>query len=146
MWGAPAEVRIRVGAEAGVTTVAHDVPAVSVGDGTPIVGTPNLVVIEASARRANFWDALRTSFIVTVDSSSPLTNGMYTIPFTAISWTSEDGSIPSGRFNGTSGQVILESTRAFYMVSDRHTFIYDNLEIVPHGTYTGSVTYTVMIP
>jgi len=146
MWGAPAEVRIRVGSESSITTVAHDVPAINVGDGTPIVGTPNLVVIEASARRANFWDALRTNFIVTVDSSSPLSSGVHTIPFTTISWTSEDGAIPSGRFNGTSGQVILESTRAFYKVSDRHTFTYDNLEIVPHGTYMGSVTYTVLIP
>ena len=146
MWGAPAEVRIRVGAESGVTTVTHDVPAVNLGDGTPIVGTPNLVFIEASARRANFWDALLTYFIVSVDSSTPLSNGIYSIPFTTISWRSEDGSIPSGRFNGTASQVILEATRAISRVSDHHTFTYDNLEVVPHGTYTGSVTYTVSIP
>ncbi|NNK85702.1 MAG: hypothetical protein HKO91_09145, partial [Desulfobacterales bacterium] len=64
LWGAPAEVRIRVGAAAGITTVTHNVPATQVGDGTPIAGTPNSILIEASARRADFFSALFTNFVV----------------------------------------------------------------------------------
>lgn len=145
-FGAPAEVRIRVGAETGITTVVHDVPASMSGDGTPISGTPAGVLIEVSARRATFRDWLNARYIVTADSSTPLSNGTATIPFTDISWTSQDGDIPSGRFDGSSAQVILGSTRAFYQVRDWHTFTYDNTRVLPAGIYTGMVTYTVSIP
>jgi hypothetical protein len=144
--GAPAEVRIRVGAAAGITTVTHNVPATNVGDGTPVAGSPNSILIEASARRAGFWAALFTNFIVSVDSSIPLSNGTDTIPFTNISWTAQDEDIPSGQFTGTPAQIILNPTRAIWRVSDRHTFFYNNTQIVPSGTYTGRVTYTVSVP
>jgi hypothetical protein len=145
-WSAPAEVRIRVGAATGITTVTHNVPATNVGDGTPVAGTPNSVLIEASARRANFFSALSTNFIVSVDSSTPLSNGTDTIPFTSISWTAQDEDIPSGNFNGSPAQVILPPTRAFWLVRDWHTFYYNNTQIVPYGTYAGRVTYTVSVP
>jgi len=145
-WGAPAEVRIRVGAVAGITTVTHNVPATNIGDGTPVVGTPNSILIEASARRAGLFSAFSTTFIVSVDSSTPLSNGTDTIPFTSISWTAQDEDIPSGNFTGSPAQVILPPTRAFWLVRDWHTFYYDNTQIVPYGTYTGRVTYTVSVP
>ncbi len=145
-WGAPAEVRIRVGAAAGITTVTHNVPATQLGDGTPVAGTPGSVIIEASARRANFFSALSTNFIVSADSSTPLSNGTDTISFTNISWTAQDEDIPSGQFTGTPAQVILPPTRAFWLVRDWHTFYYNNTQIVPYGTYTGRVTYTVSVP
>jgi len=145
-FGAPAEVRIRVGAQTGVTTVTHNVPATNVGDGTPVAGTPNSILIEASARRTGFFSALFTNFIVSVDSSTPLSNGTDTIPFTSISWTAQDGDIPSGNFTGSPAQVILPPTRAFWLVRDWHTFFYNNTQIVPYGTYTGRVTYTVSVP
>jgi hypothetical protein len=145
-WGAPDEVRIRVGAAAGITTVTHDVPATNVGDGTPVSGTPNSILIEASARRAGFFAALFTNFIVSVDSSTPLSNGTDTISFTSISWTAQDEDIPSGNFTGSPAQVILSPTRALWRVSDRHTFYYNNTQIVPYGTYAGRVTYTVSVP
>jgi len=144
-WGAPAEVRIRVGAATGITKVTHNVPATQVGDGTPIAGTPNSVLIEASARRP-FPSVFFTNFIVSVDSSTPLSNGTDTISFTNISWTAQDGDIPSGNFTGTPAQVILPSTRAFWLVRDWHTFFYNNTQIVPYGTYIGRVTYTVSVP
>ena len=137
-WKAAPEVSIQVGAQTGVTTVTHDLPASQVGDGTPITGTPDDVLIEASARP--------TGFIISVDSSTPLTNGTHTIPFTDISWTAKKGDIPSGRFNGTSAQVILQPNPSRRRVKDRFTFIYDNARVVPYGTYTGSVTYTVSVP
>lgn len=145
-FGAPAEVRIRIGAATGITTVTHDVPASMIGDGTPISGTPAGVMIEVSARRATFGEWLNTRYIVTADSSTPLTNGTATIPFSDISWTSQDEDIPSGRFDGTSSQVILGQTRAWTQVRDWHTFTYDNTRNLPPGIYTGAVTYTVAIP
>ena len=137
-WKAAPEVSIQVGAQTGVTTVTHDLPASQVGDDTPITGTPDDVLIEASARPAGF--------IITVDSSTPLSNGTQTIPFTDISWTAKKGNIPSGRFNGTSAQVLLQPNPSMQRVKDRFTFIYDNARVVPYGTYIGSVTYTVSVP
>jgi len=142
----PAEVRIRVGARRGVTTVTHNVPATNVGDGTPVAGGPNRILIEASARRVDFSSASSTNFIITVDSSTPLTNGTDIIPFTNISWTARDGDIPSGTFTGSPAQVILAPTSAISRVSDRHRFYYNNTQIIPYGTYTGRVTYTVSVP
>jgi len=144
-WGAPAEVRIRVGAATGITTVTHNVPATNVGDGVPIAGTPSSILIEASARRP-FSSVWSTNFIVSADSSTPLSNGTDTIPFTSISWTAQDEDIPSGNFSGSPAQVILPPTRAFWLVRDWHTFYYNNTQIVPYGTYTGRVTYTVSVP
>lgn len=145
-WGAPAEVRIRVGAAAGITTVTHNVPATQVGGGTPVAGTPGSILIEASARRASVFSAFLTNFIVSADSSIPLSNGTDTISFTNISWTAQDGDIPSGQFTGTPAQIILNPTRALWLVRDWHTFYYNNTQIVPSGTYTGRVTYTVSVP
>ena len=145
-FGAPEELYIRVGAVSGITTVTHDVPVANIGDGTPITGVPNQVFIEAWARRSSFWGALTTRFMVTADSSTPLRSGTHSIPFTDISWTSQDGSIPNGRFNGTSGQIILSDTLALFGVNDQLTFVYDNTRVVPAGNYAGSVTYTVSIP
>ena len=145
-WGAPAEIRLRVGAATGVTTVTHDVPVARVGDGTPIAGTPNSVLIEASARRTSFFEAIFTNFIISVDSSIPLSSGSNTIPFTDISWTAQDGDIPSGSFTGSPAQVILGPTRTLWQVRDWHTFYYNNIRVVPSGTYTGRVTYTAAIP
>ncbi len=144
--GAPAEASIRVGAASGETTVVHNVPVANIGDGTPITGSPQYVVIEVSARRASFWDAWGTNFVVTADSSTPLSNGFEPIYFSEIHWTSEDGDIPDGRFDDSSAQVILPSTSVFWQVSDRLTFIYDNSRVVSAGTYTGTVTYTISIP
>ena len=145
-WGPPAEVRIRVGAPTGLTTVTHNVPATQIGDGTPIEGAPASVLIEASARRATARAGNRIRFIISVDSSTPLSNGTNTIPFTNISWTAQDGDIPSGNFNGSPAQVLLDPARARFLVRDWHTFYYNNTQILPYGTYTGSVIYTVSVP
>ena len=139
------EVRIRVGAQTGVTTVTHNVPATQIGDGTPIEGAPASVLIEASARQATPPNPKRT-YIISVDSSTPLSNGTNTISFTNISWTSQDEDIPSGNFNGSPAQVLFGPHEYKELVRDWHTFYYNNTQIVPSGTYTGSVTYTVSVP
>ena len=144
-WGPPAEVRIRVGAETGVTTVTHDVPATHVGDGTPVEGTPNSVLIEASARRATSRAASSTYFIISVDSSTPLSSGTNTISFTNISWTAQDGDIPAGTFTGVTDQVIV-SFPSSRRIRDWHTFSYANTRDVEAGDYVGRVVYTWAIP
>ena len=118
----------------------------NIGDGTPIQGAPGSILIEASARRTTFFEAIFTQFVISVDSSIPLSSGSHTIPFTEIYWTAEQGDIPSGSFNGSPAQVILEPTSTLWQVSDRHTFYYRNDQVVPAGTYTGRVTYTAAIP
>lgn len=144
--GAPSEVRVKVGADTGVTTVNYEVPGVMNGDGTPISGEPAGVLIQVSARRATAREGNQVYYILTADSSVPLTNGVSTIPLTEISWTAQDGDIPDGRFDGTSSQIILGLTRARWQVSDWHTFTYDNTLVLPAGVYTGTVTYTISIP
>ena len=126
--------------------MVHAVPADRVGDGTPVAGAPDSVLIDAYARMPNIVRAWMTQFIISVDSSMPLSNGGSTIPFTDISWTAQDGDIPSGRFQGVPGQVILGPTRAFFRVRDWHTFYYANDRVVPAGVYSGQVTYTISIP
>ncbi len=145
-WGAPAELRLQVGSPSGVSTVVHDVPAAHIGDATPVTGAPNSILIDAYARMPNIIQAIFTQFIISVDSSIPLSNGGYTIPFTDISWTAQHGDIPSGVFQGIPGQVVAGPTRAFYRLRDWHTFSYNNTRVLPAGIYSGRVTYTVSIP
>ena len=145
-WGAPPELRLQVGAASGITTVVHNVPSNRIGDATPVQGAPNSILIDAYARRSNIITALFSQFIISVDSSAPLTNGSNTIPFSDISWTAQDGDISSGNFNGTPGQVIAGPISAFYRISDRLTFYYNNTQVVASGVYFGQVTYTIAIP
>lgn len=145
-WGAPPELRLQVGAPAGITTIVHNVPATRIGDATPVAGSPNSVLIDAYARMPNIIRALMTQFIISVDSSVPLSNGSRTIPFTDISWTAQHGDIPSGSFQGMPGQVIRGPTSAFFRVRDWHTFYYNNARVIPPGVYAGRVTYTIAMP
>ena len=108
--GAPPVVEVRVGQPAGVTTVDFSVPANSVGSGTPVTGTP-AVLVAALARHP----APRV-FTLSVDSSMALSNGADTIDFTEISWISTEGDIASGSFLGTSGQVIFGPQKLIYLL------------------------------
>ena len=145
-WGAQDEIYLRVGVGAAIETVIYNVPLANIGDGTPIQGVPANIEIVVHARRSSpmGWGSLRYS--ITADSSTPLTNGPYTIPFTDISWTSQDGDIPAGTFSGAPGQVILGPTRVFWLTRDWLTFSYSNVRVVASGTYTGRITYTAAIP
>ena len=145
-WGPQDEIYLRVGTGSGVETVVHNVPQAHIGDGTPIVGTPTDIEIEVHARRGGPWGWGRLRYVVTADSSIPMSNGIATIPFTDIHWTSRAGDIPAGSFNGTPDQVILGPTRVFYLVRDWLTFTYSNDRVVPSGVYTGRITYTAAIP
>jgi len=134
-------IRIQVGGPGGgIDVVTFTVPATNVGDGTPVTNpTPIEVRVEFRAAPANSRTA-----VLTANSSTPLSNGVDTIPFTTISWTSSDPDIPSGTFNG--GVQTLMSFLNSRRVTSFHTFTYANDVVVAAGTYTGRVTYTLTAP
>jgi hypothetical protein len=89
------------------------------------------------------------SGVLSVTSPASLTSGTNTIPFTQISWTSTaNGSatpdIPAGAFTG--GTLALRTIAAGTWVENCHTFSYANTAVVAAGTYTGQVTYTLVLP
>jgi hypothetical protein len=147
-----------------INQVNFSVPGASVGNGVAVLSsnvTPadptcpaNTVLIDAQARsQAN---TPRTATL-TADSSTPLTTGTFTIPFSQFSWVSSapggggNGclnapvTIPSGTFTGAAGQSLIvmnTSSRACICAQ----FSYRNQNIVSAGTYTGRVTYTLAMP
>jgi len=134
---------IRVGGGGkSLSTVTFNVPVTNSGDGSPIPGSQSIDIrLEIRATAATPL----TGFL-SVDSSVPLSNGSGgTIPLTSISWTSSDGSIPSGRFNGSVNQLLAifpSSTR----IVDTLTFTFANDSLYDPGTYNGQITYTWSAP
>ena len=131
---------IRVGGGGNTNLVAFNVPANQLGNGTPITDPTSIkidVIIQAIA-----GDSLIG--VLTVNSViEPLKNTVSstTIPFTEISWVSQDGDIPSGAFEEKVDQYII-SFKSSQRYLDYHTFSYANTKPVESGTYRGSVTYT----
>lgn len=134
-------------------TVSFSVRGDRVGDGTAVAGVENGTrtdsLIDASARAP--VSNSRTA-VWTLDSSQPLTCstpatcGSTTIPMTKFRWTVAGGTeIASGTFSGAANQALYSFQNSRY-VSVYKTFYYINDEIVPAGTYTGRVVYTVSMP
>lgn len=128
-----------------VNEVVFNFPAsVLPGDGTPIVGTPEMPVAVLG-----YSGGGRARFTVTMNSSVPLVNGSgNTLPFNEISWTTRDGDIPGGRFNQGAAQTFFNMNIAYPRgrgVIDYLTFRYDNDTVYPAGTYTGRVVYTIAL-
>jgi len=137
----PSIILIAVGSFGGtIDEVSFNIPAANVGDGTPVVGTPTIrVLMLARAAPAN------TRIVgLVADSTTPLTSGTTTIPFSSISWSSSDTDIPSGTFND--GIQLLTTFFNSRLVYSNHTFQYDNSQVLAAGTYTGRVTYTLIMP
>ncbi len=112
------------------------------GDGTPIVGTPEIPIAVLGYRGGR-----RARFTVTMNSSVPLVNGNGDpLPFSEISWTTRDGDIAGGTFNQGGAQTLFSMNIAFPRgrgVIDYMTFRYDNDTVYPAGTYSGRVVYTI---
>jgi hypothetical protein len=131
---------VQIGSAGGsIDTVNFALTAAGVGDGTPVTGTPAILVNVAARDTRN-----RTVQLV-ADSSVPLSNGASTLSFTTISWTASDSDIPSGAFNGSAGQLIVQF-RTNRQIYNFHTFRYANTQILQPGTYGGRVTYTISMP
>jgi len=161
----PGRLILQIGSTAAtINQVNFSVAGGSVGNGVAVVSTnvvpasptcpANTVLIDAQARSQN--NNPRTATL-TVDSSTPLTTGTFTIPFSQFAWTSSapggggNGclaapvTIPSGTFTGAAGQSLVSidtSSRACICAQ----FSYLNQNIVSAGTYTGRVTYTLAMP
>jgi hypothetical protein len=85
---------------------------------------------------------------LTADSSQPLNDGLgHTIPFNQISWQG-GGAMPSGRFSGTSKQIIWQQSTStgWFSVQGSMAFSYDHVLYVPAGTYQSRATYTLSVP
>lgn len=126
-------------AGATIDRVTFTLTAANAGNGTPVVGTPGILV-NVAAR-----DIVSRTVQLVADSSIPLSNGASTLPFTQISWTTSDASIPGGTFSGAAGQLIVQFQTNFQLFNT-HTFRYANTQILQPGTYTGRITYTVTMP
>lgn len=143
--GPPPQLHLAVGTlGTTVDTVTFTVPASSVGIGTSIAGSQT-VFIQVATRRSG-GSGGPTTVLLIADSSRPLTSGANSIPMTEISWTSANGIIPSGSFNGTTTQQIFSffAPNGTTRQEDTHTFYYANTGIHPAGTYTTTVTYTAI--
>lgn len=127
-----------------VDEVSFTFPAgVQPGDGTPVLGTPTIPIALLGLSVGN-----QANYRVTVNSSAGLTNEFGDmLPFAEISWTTTDGDIPSGTFDDSANQFLLEynfaPTNRGRGVIDYLTFSYANDTIYPAGTYTGRVIYTI---
>ncbi len=142
--GPPPQLHLGVGTlGATIDTVSFNVPAGDEGSGTPVAGSQSILV-EMAVRRGGFI----TIAFVQANSSTPLTSGPNSIPMTEISWTSANGIIPSGTFDGSASQTVLflfafgGGTRRR---EDTLTFSYANTTAPPAGTYQSTVVYTATV-
>ena len=140
-------INIRVGAAgSNISEVTFTVPAGQIGDKNPITASGSVrIQVQIRASAANPL----TGFL-TVDSlSNPLENNdpgsTSSIPFSEISWTAQDGDIPSGKFQDEIDQDIV-SFQSSQRYRDFHTFSYANTLEIESGTYEGHVIYTWAVP
>ena len=115
-------------------------------DGFTVCVPPNQVYIGGYFRRPGNPPQ---SAVLQVTTPATLTNGVDTLPFTQISWTSTAlgnpaADIPAGTFNG--GTLFLRNIAANTYVENCHTFSYANTNLVPPGAYNGRATYTLTAP
>ncbi len=151
-----------------VNTVSVTVPAAQVGTGSAQAMTTN------STAANSFWDNFTfcsppaqlyvggfyrrnntqggAGATLTATVPATLSNGSGgTIPFSQISWTSSGISdtgtqpFPAGTFVAGSQQTIGTIARNQWAESCL-TFTYANAAVVPAGTYTGTVVYTLSAP
>ncbi len=147
-----------------VNVVSVNVPAAVVGSGTAQAMASNTGATNSFYDNFTFCSAgqlyvggfyRRTSnaagATLTATSSTPLTNGAGdSIPFTQIQWISsgigDSGAqpFPAGAFTG--GTQTIGTINRNQWAESCHTFSYLNTAIVPAGTFTGSVTYTLTAP
>ena len=128
-----------------VDEVEFTLPAgVVPGTGTPVTGAPEIPIA-----LLGYSGGGQARFTVTMNSSVALNDGGgNTIPFNEISWSTRDGDIPDGRFDGSAAQTLLTFDRSWPRgrgVVDFLTFSYDNDTVYAAGTYTGRVVYTIAL-
>jgi len=118
-------------------------------DNFAFCSAPAQLYIGGFYRRTN--NNAATAASLTASSPANLVNAAGdTIPFTQIQWTSsgngDTGAQPflAGAFTG--GTQTIGTISRNQWAESCHTFSYRNTLVVPAGTYTGRVTYTLTAP
>lgn len=146
-----------------INSVSVNVPSAALGTGVQAMTTDSTVTISpydsfsfctvpAQVYVGGFYRTPGAAGNGTLSVTSPatLSNGLGdTLPFTAISWVSGGtgdavATIPSGTFTGAT-QTLYSVTRNNWFESCL-AFRYANTALVPAGTFTGRVTYTLAAP
>jgi hypothetical protein len=137
----------QVGTGAAQTMTTNSAAANSLYDGYLFCNTPGELYI------GGFYRNTTNTGGATLTATSPanLVNvAGDTIPFTRISWTSRGNGdagaqpFPAGAFVG--GVQTIGTIARNQWAESCHTFRYANTNVVPAGTYTGRVTYTLSSP
>jgi hypothetical protein len=150
------------GNNATVNTVSVTVPAASLGTG-PRGMTPNVIVVNSPWDNFAFCPYAAPVYVggfyrapgggsatLAVTSPANLVSGADTLSFNTISWVSAGASdatptIPSGTFAAGTTQTLLTIARNFWFESCL-TFTYANAAVLPAGTYTQQVVYSLTAP
>lgn len=146
-----------------INSVSVNVPSAALGTGVQAMTTDSTVTISpydsfafcavpAQVYVGGFYRTPGAAGNGTLSVTSPatLSNGLGdTLPFTSISWVSSGAgdattTIPSGTFTGAT-QTLYSVTRNNWFESCL-AFQYANTALVPAGTFTGRVTYTLAAP
>lgn len=158
------------GNNATVNNVTVTVPAGSLGAGTqpmttnsavtnspydgfafcPVTAPARWVYVGGYYRRPAGGGGGGGSATLTVTSPANLVSGADTIPFNTISWVGggsgdNPATIASGTFAGGSTQLLLNVASNTWFEGCLQ-FNYANAAILPAGTYTNRVTYTLTAP
>lgn len=132
-----------------VAMTTNSAVATSPLDGFTFCAVPRQMYVGGYYRNTNAGNPATAN--LTVTSPAGLTNAaLNTIPFNTISWISGGigdavATIPSGTFVGGASQSLLTVARNTWFESCL-AFNYANAQIVPSGTFTGRVTYTLTAP
>lgn len=150
------------GNNATVNTVSVNVPAASLGTG-PLGMTPNVIVVNSPWDNFVFCPFPAPVYVggfyrapgggnatLSVTSPANLVSGANTLSFNTISWVSAGSgdavpTIPSGTFVAGTTQTLLSIARNFWFESCL-TFTYANAAVIPAGTYTQQVVYSLTAP
>jgi hypothetical protein len=147
-----------------INRVSVTVPGAALGAGTQAMTTDSAVSassydgysfcsVPSQIYIGGFFRTPGASSNATLSVTSPaaLTNASgNTIPFNAVSWVSGGNgdatpTIPSGAFVGGAAQTLLSVTTNTWFESCLK-FNYANGALVPAGTFTGRVSYTLTAP
>ncbi|HEX7043142.1 MAG TPA: hypothetical protein VF203_00875 [Burkholderiales bacterium] len=145
---------------AGPANVNFAVSAPNVGNGTPVNGTPNILIevgVRPSCFRILFFEVgLETDLQLRATAPAALQSGIHQIPIDRISWTTvlPNGAnmalIPSGTF--ASGTTVYARTFPLAVgcgprwMGGLLTFHFANDAVYPEGTYEAQVEYTAQVP
>ncbi len=147
-----------------VNSVSVTVPAANLGAGTRPMTTDSTVTaspydgfafctVPSQVYVGGFYRTPGTGAAATLSATAPtaLVNASGdTIPFNTVSWISggvgdNPATIPSGTFVGGAAQTLFSVARNNWFESCLQ-FNYANSQLVPAGTFSGRVTYTLSLP